>query len=168
MCNTPIILQSINRGTVRKWRGKMSPNQKRAWGNLIIWGSYLAISVILLAFNETVFFWEDDSLRNTFYAITGALIIAWFIMMLIVWLGKTKSAITTDERDNAIISRVNAAAGPIAMTAVAVTSLVLMIIYLDDKNSVMSPYVLIYITMINVVVYWLAQAIITLIAYKRS
>ena len=66
------------------------------------------------------------------------------------------------------MSRVNAAAGPIAMTAVAVTSLALMIVYLEDRSSVMSPYFLIYITMINVVVYWLAQGIITLVAYRHS
>ena len=54
------------------------------------------------------------------------------------------------------------------MTAVAVTSLALMIVYLEDRSSVMSPYFLIYITMINVVVYWLAQGIITLVAYRHS
>jgi len=139
-----------------------------AWGNVVVWGSYLAASVILLAINGTVFFWQEDSLRNTFHAITGAAIAAFIIMMLVVWARKSKAGVTTDERDNAIMNRVNALAGPIAMTAVAVTSLVLMIVYLEDKSSIMSPYFLIYITMINVVVYWLAQAIYTLIAYRRS
>jgi hypothetical protein len=139
-----------------------------AWGNVVVWGSYLATSVILLAVNGTVFFWQEDSLRNTFYAITGVAIAAFIIMLLVVWTRKSKAGVTTDERDNAIVNRVNALAGPIAMTAVAVTSLVLMIVYLEDKSSVMSPYFLIYITMINVVVYWLAQAIYTLVAYRRS
>ena len=66
------------------------------------------------------------------------------------------------------MNRVNALAGPIAMTAVAATSLLLGLIYIEDKNSVISPYFLMYITMVNVVVYWLTQAIYTLIAYERS
>ena len=88
--------------------------------------------------------------------------------MLVVWIGKSKAGVTIDERDNEIMNRVNTLVGPIAMTAVAVTALVLMIVYLEDKNSVISPYFLIYITMINVVVYWLAQANYTLVAYRRS
>jgi hypothetical protein len=146
----------------------MSPNQKRAWGNVIVWGAFLVAAAIVLSINGTVSFWQEDSLRNTFYTITGVAIVAWFIMMLIVWLRTPKTATSSDERDSQLMSRVNAAAGPIAMTAVAVTALVLMIIYLEDKNSVISPYFLIYIALINIVVYWLAQGIITLIAYKRS
>ena len=146
----------------------MSLNQKRAWGNIIVWCSYIVALAIILIINGTVFFWQVDSLRNTFYAITGAAIVAWFIMISIIWKGKSRTTVTNDERDNEIMSRVNAAAGPIAMTAVAVASLVLAIIYVKDRNSVMSPYFLFYITMINVVVYWLAQAINTLMAYRHS
>jgi len=146
----------------------MTTNQRRAWGNIIVWGLYLIISAIVLALNGTLFFWQDDSLRNTFYAITGAAVVGWFLMMLVVWGRRSKSGINTDERDTKIMNQVNAAAGPIAMTAVALTTLVLMIIYLEDRNSVISPYFLIYITLVNVVVYWLAQGIITLVAYRRS
>jgi len=146
----------------------MSPNQKRAWGNIVVWGAFLVASAIVLAINGTVFFWQDDSLRNTFYTITGAAIVAWFIMMLLVWLSTPGNTTAADERDGMIMARVNAAAGPIAMTAVAVTTLVLLIIYLEDKSSVISPYFLIYIALANIVVYWLAQGIITLIAYRRS
>ena len=146
----------------------MSPNQKRAWGNIIVWGAFLVAAAIVLSINGTVFFWQLDSLRNTFYTITGVAIAAWFIMMLVVWLGTPKTAASGDERDIQIMNRVNAAAGPVAMTAVAVTALVLMIIYLEDKASVISPYFLIYIALVNIIVYWLAQGIITLIAYKRS
>lgn len=146
----------------------MSGNQKRAWGNLIVWGLYLIASGVLFTVNNTVFFWQENSMRNTFYVITGAAIIAWFIMIIIIWLAKPETGMVSDERDNEIMSRVNSAAGPIAMTAVAVTSLALIVIYLEDEYSLVSSYFLIYITLINVVVYWLSQAIITLIAYKRS
>ena len=146
----------------------MSPNQKRAWGNIIVWGAFLVASAVALAVNGTVFFWQQDSLRTIFYSITGAAFAAFFIMMLIAWLSTPKNTTASDERDNEIMARVNAAAGPIAMTAVAVTALALMIIYLEDKTSVISPYFLIYIVLINVIVYWLSQAVITLIAYRRS
>lgn len=146
----------------------MSPNQKRAWGNIIVWGSFLVALAIALGTNGTIFFWQEDSLRNTFYAITGAAFAAWFIMMLVVWLTTPKSGTTTDERDNQIFSRANSLAGPIALTAVAATALVLGLIYTEDKNSVMSTYFLMYITIINIVVYWLAQAVGTLIGYRRS
>ncbi len=146
----------------------MSQNQKRAWGNLIIWGSYLVAVIILLSINNTVYFWQGDSLRDIFYVITGIAVVFWFLMMLIVWLSGNKSRITADERDDEIMSRVNSAAGPIAMTAVAASSLCLMIVYLEDKDSLMSPYFLVYLTLINIVIYWLAQAIITLISYRRS
>ena len=146
----------------------MSASRKMAWGNVIVWGTYLVVLAIVLAVNGTIFYWQEDSLRNTFYAIAGAAMAAFIIMMLVVWMRKSKAGVTVDERDNAIMNRVNALAGPIAMTAVVATSLVLGLVYIEDKNSVMSPYFLMYITMINVVVYWLAQAIYTLIAYRRS
>lgn len=146
----------------------MTVNQKRAWGNVIVWGSFLIASAIVLGTNGTIFFWQEDGLRNTFYAITGAAFVAWFIMMLVVRLKTPRSGATTDERDNKIFSRANSLAGPIAMTTVAVSALVLCLIYLENKNSVMSPYFLMYVTLINIVVYWLAQAINVLIGYRRS
>ena len=146
----------------------MSPSQKMAWGNLIVWGSYLVVTATILAINRTIFYWLDDTLRNTFFIITGAAIAAFVIMMLVVWIGKSRAGATIDERDDKIMNRANALAGAVAMTAVAVTSLVLGLSYIEDKNSLMSPYFLMYVTMSNVIVYWLAQAIITLIAYKRS
>jgi len=35
----------------------MSPNQRMAWGNVIVWGSYLVVSAIILATNGTIQFW---------------------------------------------------------------------------------------------------------------
>jgi hypothetical protein len=146
----------------------MSPNQKMAWGNIIVWGNYLVVLAIVLAANGTILFWQEDSLKNTFFTITGVAIAAFIIMMSLVWIGASRARVTIDERDHRIMNRANALAGPIAMTALAVTSLVLGLVYVEDKNSVMSPYFLMYVTLINVVVYWLAQAIYTLVAYRRN
>jgi len=139
-----------------------------AWGNLIVWGSYLVVLAIVLAANGTILFWQEDSLKNAFFTITGVAIAAFIIMMSLVWMRASRAKVTIDERDNKIMNRANALAGPIAMTALAVTSLVLGLIYVEDKNSAMSPYFLMYVTIINVVVYWLAQAIYTLVAYRQN
>jgi hypothetical protein len=146
----------------------MSPNQKMAWGNVIVWGTYLVVLAIVLAANGTIQFWQEDSLKNAFFAITGVAIAAFIVMMLFVWVGASRARVTMDERDHKITNRANALAGPIAMAALAATSLVLSLIYVEDKNSVMSPYFLMYITLINIVVYWLAQAIHTLIGYRQN
>jgi cytochrome bd-type quinol oxidase subunit 2 len=146
----------------------MSPNQKMAWGNVIVWGSYLVVLAIVLAANGTIQFWQEDSLKNAFFAITGVAMAAFTIMMLSVWIGASRARVAIDERDHKIMNRANALAGPMAMAALAATSLVLSLIYVEDKNSVMSPYFLMYITLINVVVYWLAQAIHTLIGYRQN
>ena len=146
----------------------MSPNQKMAWGNVVVWGTYLVVSAIVLAANGTILFWQEDSLRSVFFTITGVAFAAFIIMMLFVWMRASRARVTIDERDHRIMNRANALAGPIAMTALAVTSLVLSLVYIEDKNSVMSPYFLMYVTLINVVVYWLAQAIHVLVAYRRS
>ena len=146
----------------------MSPNQKMAWGNIIVWGSYLVVLAIVLAANGTILFWQEDSLKNAFFTITGVAIAAFIIMMPFVWIRASKAKVTMDERDNKIMNRANALAGPIAIAAVAVTSLVLSLIYVEDKNSVMSPYFLMYVALINLVVYWLAQAIYILVAYRRN
>lgn len=146
----------------------MSPNQKMAWGNVIVWGTYLVVLAIVLAANGTIQFWQEDSLKNAFFTITGVALAAFIIMMLFVRIGASTARVTIDERDHKIMNRANALAGPIAMTALAVTSLVLSLVYVEDKNSVMSPYFLMYVTLINVVVYWLAQAIHTLIGYRQN
>jgi cytochrome bd-type quinol oxidase subunit 2 len=146
----------------------MSPNQKMAWGNIIVWGSYLVVLAIVLAANGTILFWQEDSLKSAFFTVTGVAIAAFIIMMSFVWIRASKTKVTIDERDNKIMNRANALAGPIAIAAVAVTSLVLSLIYVEDKNSVVSPYFLMYVSMINLVIYWLAQAIHTLAAYGRN
>ncbi len=146
----------------------MSPNQKMARGNIIVWGSYLVVLAIVLAANGTILFWQEDSLKNVFFTITGVAFAAFIIMMSLVWIRASKAKVTIDERDHKIMNRANALAGPIAMTALAATSLVLGLVYVEGTNSVMSPYFLMYVTLINVVVYWLAQAIYTLVAYRRN
>lgn len=146
----------------------MSPSQKMAWGNVIVWGSYLVVLAIVLAANGTILFWQEDSLKNVFFTITGVAMAAFIIMMLFVWIRASRARVAIDERDHKIMNRANALAGPIAIAAVAVTSLVLSLIYVEDKNSVMSPYFLMYVSLINLVVYWLAQAIHTLVAYRRN
>jgi len=146
----------------------MSPNQKMAWGNVIVWGSYLVVLAIVLAINGTIQFWQEDSLKNLFFTITGVAVVAFIIMTLFVWMRTSRVRLTIDERDNKIMNRANALAGPIAMTALAVTALILGLVYVEDKNSVMSPYFLMYVTMINVVVYWIAQAIYILVAYRQN
>lgn len=146
----------------------MSPSQKMAWGNVLVWGIYLVVLAIVLAANGTILFWQEDSLKNAFFTITGVAVAAFIIMMLFVWMKASRARVTIDERDHKIMNRANALAGPIAMTALAVTSLVLGLVYIEDKNSVMSPYFLMYVTIINVVVYWLAQAIYTLVTYRRN
>jgi hypothetical protein len=139
-----------------------------AWGNIIVWGSYFVVLAIVLAANGTILFWQEDSLKNAFFTITGVAIAVFIIMMSFVWIRASKAKVTMDERDNKIMNRANALAGPIAIAAVAVTSLVLSLIYVEDKNSVMSPYFLMYVALVNLVVYWLAQAIHTLVAYSRN
>ena len=146
----------------------MLPSQKMAWGNVIVWGTYLIVLAIVLAANGTVLFWQENSLKNAFFTITGVAFAAFIIMMLFVWIRASRAKVTIDERDHKIMNRANALAGPLAMTALAVTSLVLGLVYVEGENSVMSPYFLMYVTLINIVVYWLAQAIYTLVAYKRN
>ena len=146
----------------------MSPSQKMAWGNVIVWGTYLVVLAIVLAANGTILFWQEDSLKNVFFTITGVAFAAFIIMMSLVWVRASKAKVTIDERDHKIMNRANALAGPIAIAAVAVTSLVLGLVYTEDKNSVMSPYFLMYVSLINLVVYWLAQAIHTLVAYRQN
>ena len=146
----------------------MSPSQKMAWGNVVVWGTYLFVLAIVLAANGTILFWQEDFLKNVFFTITGVAVAAFIIMMSFVWMRASRARVTIDERDHRIMDRANALAGPIAMTALAGTSLVLGLVYIEDKNSVMSPYFLMYVTLINVVVYWLAQAIYTLVAYRRN
>jgi cytochrome bd-type quinol oxidase subunit 2 len=146
----------------------MSPSQKMAWGNIIVWGSYLVVLAIVLATNGTILFWQEDSLKNAFFTITGVAMAAFVIMMSLVWIRASRAKVTIDERDHKIMNRANALAGPIAIAAVAVTSLILGLVYTEDKNSVMSPYFLMYVSLINLVVYWLAQAIHTLGAYRRN
>ena len=146
----------------------MSLNEKRAWGNVTVWGAYLISIAAIFTANGSFFFWQSEVMKNAFYLFTGVAVAGWFVMMSFIWFRRPKKAITADERDNQIMFRVNAVAGPLAMTAVAVLCLILAIAYVENAASTMSPYFLFLITMTNVVAYWLSQAIITLIAYRRS
>ena len=58
----------------------MSLNQKCAWGQLMIFGALVVGWLVLFLAKGTIFYWQDDSMKTTFYILSGAAFVLLVLM----------------------------------------------------------------------------------------
>ena len=146
----------------------MTISQKTAWVQLGIFGALVVGWAVLFIVNGTVFYWQDDSLKMTFYWLAAAAFAALVIMNIAASILKSRYGEIADERDKAIFRRASLWATGTSYTVVVALLLVLAITYMNKGSEAISVYFPLFIVLIGGATLLLTQAVAALIMYGRK
>jgi len=146
----------------------MTISQKTAWVQLAIFGALVIGWVSLFITSGTVFYWQDDSVKMTFYWLSAAAFAALVIMNITASILKSRLKAVTDERDRAIFRRASLWATGTSYTVVVALLLALAITYMNNNSETIPVYFPLFIVLIGGATLLLTQAIAALIMYGRK
>ena len=146
----------------------MSISQRTVWMQLAIFGALFTGWLVLFIVNGTIFYWQTNTMKMTFYWLTAAAFTGLVIMNVIMSvIQKTKKEIT-DERDRSIFRRASLWATGTSYTLVVILLLVLSITYMDRNSDTVPVNFPLFIVIIGGATLVLTQAITALIMYGRK
>jgi hypothetical protein len=146
----------------------MTISQKTAWAQLGIFGALVIAWLVLFINNGTIFYWQDNTFKMTFYWLCTAAFVALVIMNVSASILKSRRKEVTDERDRAIFRKASLWATGVSYTVVAALLLVLAITYMSDGSENIPVYFPLFIVIIGGVTLLLTQAITALLLYGRK
>lgn len=146
----------------------MTISQKCAWAQLGIFGALVIAWLVLFINNGTIFYWQDNTLKMTFYWLCAAAFAALVIMNVSTGILKSRRKEVTDERDRAIFRKASLWATGVSYTVVAALLLALAITYMNGGSETIPVYFPLFIVIIGGVTLLLTQAITALLLYGRK
>jgi hypothetical protein len=146
----------------------MSMSQKCAWGQLGIFGALVIAWLVLFINNGTIFYWQDNTFKMTFYWLCAAAFAALVIMNISTGILKSRRKEVTDERDRAIFRKASLWATGVSYTVVAALLLALAITYMNGNSETIPVYFPLFIVIVGGVTLLLTQAITALLLYGRK
>jgi len=146
----------------------MTLSQKTAWAQLGIFGALVISWVVLFSMKGTIFYWEDETIKMTFYWLCAAAFIALVAMNITASVLKIRSKAVTDERDKSIFRKASLWATGVSYSVVAVLLLIVAITYMDRNSDTIPVYFPLFIVIVGGVTLLLTQAITALLLYGRK
>ena len=146
----------------------MTISQKTAWAQLVIFGALVIGWAVLFTVNGTIFYWQDNTLKMTFYWLCAAAFAALVIMNIVASIIKGRMKAASDERDKAIFRKASLWATGVSYSVVAALLLVLAIVYMDSGSETVPVYFPLFIVIVGGVTLLLTQAITALLLYGRK
>ncbi|HUT67741.1 MAG TPA: hypothetical protein VMW86_04235 [Dehalococcoidales bacterium] len=146
----------------------MTISQKTAWAQLGIFGALVISWVVLFSIKGTVFYWQDDAMKMTFYWFCAAAFAALVVMNVVATILKSRLKAVTDERDSSIFRKASLWATGTSYTVVVALLLVLAITYMDSGSETIPVYFPLFIVIVGGVTLTLTQAITALLLYGRK
>ena len=146
----------------------MTISQKTACLQLVIFGLLVISWVVLFSINGTIFYWQDETMKMTFYWLCATAFIALVVMNIVAVIFKNRLKAVTDERDKSIFRKASLWATGVSYSVVAVLLLVLAIVYMNNNNETLPIYFPLFIVIIGGVTLLLTQAITALLLYGRK
>ena len=146
----------------------MTISQKTAWAQLAIFGALVIGWVVLFTINGTVFYWQDETMKMTFYWLCAAAFAALVIMNITASILKGRLKAATDERDRMILRKASLWATGVSYSFVAALLLALAITYMNSGSETVPVYFPFFIVIIGGVTLLLTQAITALLLYGRK
>jgi hypothetical protein len=146
----------------------MSISQKTAWAQLGLFGALVIGWVILFSINGTIFYWQDETMKMTFYWLCAAAFAGLVVMNVVATIIKSATGAVTDERDRTIFRRASLWATGTSYSVVVALLLVLAIYYMNGGSQVISVYFPLLIVIVGGVTLLLTQAIAALLLYGRK
>jgi hypothetical protein len=146
----------------------MTISQKTAWAQLGIFGVLVIALIVLFSMNGTIFYWQDETMKMTFYWLCAAAFIALVLMNIIAGILKSRLKAVTDERDKSIFRKASLWATGVSYSVVAALLLALAITYMDNSSETIPVYFPLFIVIVGGVTLLLTQAITALLLYGRK
>ena len=146
----------------------MTISQKTAWVQLAIFGALVISWLALFLTNGTIFYWQDNTMKMTFYWLCAAAFAALVIMNVTTGILKSRLKAVTDERDRMIFRKASLWATGVSYSVVAALLLALAITYMDGGSETVPVYFPLFIVIIGGVTLLLTQAITALLLYGRK
>ncbi len=146
----------------------MPISQKTAWAQLVIFGLAVIGWVVLFSINGTIFYWQDNAMKMTFYWLCAAAFSALVVMNIVAVILKNRLKAVTDERDRSIFRKVSLWATGVSYSVVAALLLALAIVYMDGGSETIPVYFPLFIVIVGGVTLILTQAITALLLYGRK
>jgi cytochrome bd-type quinol oxidase subunit 2 len=146
----------------------MSMSQKCAWAQLGIFGALVIAWLVLFIDNGSIFYWQDNTFKMTFYWLCAAAFAALVIMNISTGILKSRRKEVTDERDRAIFRKASLWATGVSYTVVAALLLALAITYMNGNSETIPVYFPLLIVIVGGVTLLLTQAITALLLYGRK
>jgi hypothetical protein len=146
----------------------MTISQKTAWVQLGIFAGLVIGWAVLFIVNGTIYYWQDDTVKMTFYWLCAAAFAALVAMNVIFSIVKSLTKAVTDERDKAIFRRASLWALGTSYTVVVALLLVLAITYMNNNHETIPVYFPLFLVLVGGVTLLLTQAIAALIMYGRK
>jgi hypothetical protein len=146
----------------------MNISQKTAWAQLGIFGALVIGWGALFITGGTVFYWQDDTVKMTFYWLSAAAFAALVVMNVVMSILKSRLKAVTDERDKTIFRRASLWATGTSYTVVVALLLALAITYMNNDRETIPVYFPLFIVLTGGVTLLLTQAIAALIMYGRK
>lgn len=146
----------------------MTISQKTAWVQLAIFGVLVISWLALFIANGTIFYWQDNTMKMTFYWLCAAAFAALVIMNVTTGILKSRLKAVTDERDRMIFRKASLWATGVSYSVVAALLLALSITYMDGGSETVPVYFPLFIVIIGGVTLLLTQAITALLLYGRK
>ena len=146
----------------------MPIQQKCAYIQLLIFLTVIASWLVLFISNNTIFFWQNDLVKMSYYLITAIGFGLLFFLNLIVSIFIKHGKPFSDERDKIIWKRATMWALGISYTVIVIILLVLSIIYMNLGSNDVSVYFPLFIVLTGGVVLLFSQAVAALIMYNRK
>jgi hypothetical protein len=146
----------------------MTISQKTVWAQFIIFGALVIGWGALFLWNGTFFYWQDNTMKMTFYWLLTAAFAALVVMNVVISILKSRLKAVTDERDKAIFHKASLFATGTSYTVVVALLLALAITYMNGGSDNIPVYFPLFIAIIGGVTLLLTQAIAALVLYGRK
>ncbi len=146
----------------------MSISQKTAWTQFAIFAALVIGWGTLFLWNGTVFYWQNDTMKMTFYWLNAAAFAALVIMHIVASTIKSQTKVAVDERDKTIFRKALLWATGTSYTVIIAMLVALTATYMNKNSDTISVYFPQLIIFIGGVTLMLTQATAALIMYGRK
>ncbi len=146
----------------------MSISQKTAWIQLSIFSLLIITWAVLFGINGTVFFWQDETVKDVFYYTCAGAFAVVFGLNLTVGIATRGRSVLNDERDRAVFRGASYWAAGITLVLVLAALVALTIVYMNRDSATVSVYFPLFIVLVACAVLMLVQALASVIIYARG
>ena len=146
----------------------MSISQKTAWIQLSIFSLLIITWAVLFGINGTVFFWQDETVKDVFYYTCAGAFAVVFGLNLTVGIATRGRSVLNDERDRAVFRSASYWAAGTTLMLVLAALVALTIVYMNRDSATVSVYFPLFIVLVACAVLMLVQALASVIIYARG